>query len=316
MMYQDRLAVAIKVNGKVLREFKDTVYVPYGSEYSIFIKNLNSLRAMVRLSVDGQDATESVSLIVQPNDSIEVERFIKAGNLAAGNRFKFIERTKQVEDGPRGIGAEDGLIRVEFEFERETEKLKNWEWDRTPPYNPSWPKPYWYVGSPVYNSGTTGSVFRGEVKTSAMANAVNASSQQSAFGNAAGTFADTSATYTASASTEAPKNDVGITVPGSVSEQRFHQASSFATDGQKHVMVLKLLGEVKVQERTVFTVDVGDMSPEEAKRYLEKVAQQVKSRRVTQPVTVKTTQKCTTCGHVNKATAKFCSECGTGLTLV
>ena len=57
------------------------------------------------------------------------------------------------------------------------------------------------------------------------------------------------------------------------------------TDGVKHVIVLKLIGEVQGQQ-------------------------------VAAPVTVRTRQKCSTCAHVNKATAKFCSECGTGLVLV
>ena len=39
MMYLQKLAVAVKVNGKVLREVGDTVYIPFGSEYSILIKN-------------------------------------------------------------------------------------------------------------------------------------------------------------------------------------------------------------------------------------------------------------------------------------
>ena len=48
MMYESKLAAAIKVNGKVLREFnKDTVYIPFGSEYSILLKNLNTKRAIV-----------------------------------------------------------------------------------------------------------------------------------------------------------------------------------------------------------------------------------------------------------------------------
>jgi hypothetical protein len=77
-------------------------------------------------------------------------------------------------------------------------------------------------------------------------------------------------------------NDAGITVGGSVSSQQFTKVDDFPTDGVKHVMVMKLLGEVgqnKVQE----------------------------------PITVKTKQTCPTCGHVNKSTSKFCGECGTGL---
>jgi len=80
-------------------------------------------------------------------------------------------------------------------------------------------------------------------------------------------------------------NEVGITVPGSVSEQKFRTAYIGALDGVKHVMVLRLVGKVG-----------------EAK--------------VVKPVTVKTKQKCTSCGRVNKATSKCCSECGTGLVLI
>ena len=126
MMYQDRLAVAIKVNGKVLREQGDTVFIPFGSEYSLLIKNMNSVRALVSIEVDGTDATERTRLIVPANDSIELERFIKSGNLEKGQRFKFIERTSKIEEGPRGIKAEDGLIRVEFEFEREPAKISTY----------------------------------------------------------------------------------------------------------------------------------------------------------------------------------------------
>jgi len=53
-MYSNKLAVAIKSAGKVLREFnKDEVYLPFGKEYSIFIKNMNSHRALVKVTVDG-----------------------------------------------------------------------------------------------------------------------------------------------------------------------------------------------------------------------------------------------------------------------
>jgi len=281
MMYQDRLAVAIKVNGKVLREFGDTVYIPFASEYSIYVKNLNSLRAMVRLRVDGQDATEGVSLVVQPNDSLEVERFIKGGNIEKGNRFKFIERTAKVEEH-RGIQAEDGLIRVEFEFEREPALIKNWEWEKTPPYNPwIWPRTgdkLYYGDGPTYTSGTLRS--RGTSMNVSSAGTQSAST----FTNASNYSSVTGATMDSSP-VNASLNDAGITVPGSVSDQSFKWTSGFLTDGVKHVMVLKLLGEVG-------------------------------QKPVKKAVTVKTTQKCTTCGHLNKATAKFCAECGTGLVLV
>ena len=99
-VFQDKIVTAIKVGGKVLRENGDTVTLPFGGEYSILVKNLNSVRTQVTISVDGTDAAGK--LVIGPNSSMELERFIRNGNLATGNRFKFIERTAEVE-AHRGI---------------------------------------------------------------------------------------------------------------------------------------------------------------------------------------------------------------------
>ena len=118
MMYTNRFVCSVKVNGKILREQSSLVTLPFGSEYTILLKNLNSRRAMVKVSVDGQDATEGTRLIIAPNATLELERFIKNGNFSRGNRFKFIERTAGIE-AHRGIKADDGLIRCEFWSEKE-----------------------------------------------------------------------------------------------------------------------------------------------------------------------------------------------------
>jgi hypothetical protein len=80
-------------------------------------------------------------------------------------------------------------------------------------------------------------------------------------------------------------NDVGITVPGSKSTQAFTTTYMNALEAEKHTIVLKLLGE----------------TPD--------------NRPVLQPVSVKMKPKCVTCGKQNKATAKFCVECGTALAI-
>ena len=57
MVYQDKFVVSVKVNGKVLREHdKDHVYLPFGSEYSILLKNLESRKALVTINIDGKNA--------------------------------------------------------------------------------------------------------------------------------------------------------------------------------------------------------------------------------------------------------------------
>lgn len=294
MMYSEKLVVAVRANGKVLREHKDLVYVPFGTEYSLLIKNKNSVRALVRVEIDGQDATEGTSLIVPANGSIDLERFIKSGNLEQGNRFKFIERTKKIEDGPRGIGAEDGLIRVEFEFERQT-IVNNWT-------NDSWTRT---IGGGILRNGGLydgggvtgpyyGSIARGatigQVTSDTVTYSANSLQASYSTGVASATLSTgdvnaVPANATETASFQAALNDVGITVPGSISDQRFVTGSWFPTDGVKHVMILKMLGEVE-------------------------------GKIVEKPVTVKAKPTCTTCGTVNKANAKFCRECGTALSIV
>ena len=270
MMYQEKLVLACKHNGRVLREQGDAVLLPFGAEYSLFFKNLNSVRAMVRVSIDGIDATEGCSRVIAPNDSIELERFIVEGNMNRGHRFKFIERTQQIEDGPRGIRPEDGLIRVEFEFERqparyEYEVIKKTyvdDWKRTYPSHPT----IWWSATPsILRSTCTGD------GVPVQAQSISSTATQFSVSNVSQNIV--------------AQNTAGITVPGSISEQTFTAVSAPVTDGQKHVMVLRLVG-------------------------------QVADKKVSTPITVKTKQECPTCGTKNKAGTKFCRECGTSLTLL
>lgn len=115
MMYSNQFAAAIKVNNKILREFGETVYLPFGSEYQIRLKNLNTTRAKVTVEIDGQNVTDG-GLVIDSFQTVDLERFIRNGNLSEGNRFKFIERTSKIEDH-RGIKLEDGLITLRYEYE-------------------------------------------------------------------------------------------------------------------------------------------------------------------------------------------------------
>lgn len=292
-MYANKLTVAVKHNGRVLREQGDAVLIPFGSEYSLYLKNLNSVRALVRVSIDGQDATKGTSLIVPPNGSVDLERFLEAGQMDKGHKFKFIERTSKIENGPRGIKAEDGLIRVEFEFEQQPARVEYLHETIKRTYvDQYWPSnPYRFYPSTVYpmwtSTGATSSSLGHLDGTVTTASYGLASDASPTLGKKVKTSAlrSRARTSTSAAPQSAPLNDVGITVPGSVSEQKFEVGAWFPTDGQKHVMVLRLLGQV------------GDT-------------------KVEKPVTVKTKQECPTCGTKNKFGTKFCRECGTSLSLV
>ncbi len=247
-MYGNKLAAAIKVNGKVLREFnKDTVYVPFGSEYSILLKNLNTTRCVVNINIDGDDMVPG-GIVINAGQEVDLERSVKNGNLSEGNRFKFIERTGSVEKH-RGIKLEDGLVRIEFQFEQPA-----------PVVSKGW---ITASGSDIGGIYPQGGILRsmGDVSYSTKCSATyDATSVNSAHGLL---------------------NDVGITVPGSHSTQKFTTTYLGALEPAKHSMVFKLLGGEAVKEA----------------------------------VTVKHKPKCVTCGKQNKATAKFCTECGTALEI-
>jgi hypothetical protein len=275
MMYHQKFAAAIKVNGKVLREFKDQVYVPFASEYSILLKNLNTKRAIVNVYIDGENQTPN-GLVIDAGRECTLERSIKNNNLNEGNKFKFIERTGNIEKH-RGIGVEDGIVRIEFEFEREPQQWwasnanqidTSGPW-KTPGYDDVWLRGSTWTGQrhmPTYGVAgpATDSVLRG-VGATANLNNIQVGATTSA----------QNVSY----------NDAGITVAGSKSVQKFNTISGVYGDGNKHSIVLKLLGETP------------DNKP------------------VVKEVTVKSKPKCTTCGRQNKHNAKFCTECGTSLEI-
>ena len=280
MMYKSNFVCSLKVGGKILRENSGVVALPFGAEYSILLKNLHSRRAMVKVSVDGQDATESTRLILEPNSTLELERFIKGGNLNAGNRFKFIERTAKIEEH-RGIKEDDGLIRVEFWSEKEiidvpvVRKHYYDDWVPVPkpyfprPWTPKWPYNPWEItcnssDTPQFYKSSTNSRPQRSLRASASSGIIRGQGFQMS---------------------EMSMNDTGITVPGSESNQKFRNVSGFELESNSHVIVLQLKGEVG-------------------------------GTQVSTPVTVDQKPTCSVCGKKNKPTDKFCRECGTALVII
>ena len=286
-MYSNKLAVAIKVSGKILRENKDLVMLPYGSEFSVLVKNLNSKRVKFTLSIDGANALDDTEIIVNANSETEIKRFIRNGNMDEGNAFKFIERTTAIEDGPRGIKIDDGVVRVEFWFEQDKPEIKinDIYWEKHH-YRNIYQQPYFInditrsgwgqtmgstgasgsLGDAVYTKGASASIARGDIL-----NQVNAS------------FSATTAS--AQSLSDVVKSDVGITVPGSKVEQKFTTVFGFLSEANSNTIILRLVGVVGNVE-------------------------------VTKPITVAHKPECSTCGKLNKASSAFCSACGTALTLL
>ncbi len=293
MMYNQKLVASIKTKGKILREFKDTVYIPFASEYSILLKNLNTVRAVVNVFIDGENAVPG-GLVIDPGRSVDLERWIKNGNLSEGNRFKFIERTAKIEEGPRGIKEEDGLIRVEYQFEipRPVININNIIGGQFPYYPPGVRgMTSEYKGVVDKYSYTTNNI-TGQTLSQVNVGGTLRGVDWSKNGEATAAAASAAINQVAPQSSELHAgmatmdwNDVGITVPGSKSEQKFQTTTIGALDPTVHNIVLRIVG------------DLGHNKP------------------VEQAVTVKHKPKCVTCGKQNKHNAKFCSECGTALEI-
>ena len=253
MMYNNKLVCCIKSNNKILREFGEEVLIPFGSEFSILIKNLNVVRANVKVSIDGADIADGTSFIVAANGEIDLERFVRSNNLQQGNRFKFIERSEGIENH-RGIKADDGLIRIEFQYEKMSYMKPTWTPDLYYRPNESYRGVQWTTDSKQWPR--SGEVF---LTTNCASGILRSSS---------------------------PPQDIGITVPGSISDQQFVTTSAMLLESEKHVIILRLRGESK------------------------------HGQQVLAPVTVKAKPKCITCGKINKATNLYCGFCGTTLTIL
>lgn len=117
MVFKENFVAVIKANGQILREHDKTVYLPFGNEYSILLKNLGSTRAVVNISIDGEDVLDGHRLVVDANSDYELERFIIDDNLSKGPRFKFIEKTEKITEHRGGDKIDDGIIRIEYRFE-------------------------------------------------------------------------------------------------------------------------------------------------------------------------------------------------------
>lgn len=114
MMYNNNFVVVIKHNGKVLRESDNgTVRLPFGSDYTILLKNKDSRKAVADVEIDGENVASSI--IVPGNDSVELKGALHG--LKVSNHFRFIKKTREISNY-RGDRPDDGLVRVEYRFEQ------------------------------------------------------------------------------------------------------------------------------------------------------------------------------------------------------
>ena len=210
-MHQNNFIVSLKSNGKILREKDNTTFLPFGSEYSILLKNLDSRKAKVGIYIDGEDVLNGQHILAHPNENCELEGFLDG--LHAKNKFKFINKTEEISDH-RGDRLDDGIIRVEFTFEKEVRTSINYTYD----YYPS----RWYDRRSGFNPPF-----------------VNYKSINSTCDNISTTCCYASCD---NASSRGIQDDEGITVKGSEINQQFNYGSIEELEETSHVIILKLKG--------------------------------------------------------------------------
>lgn len=290
MVFNQNLVAVIKNKGQILRETRsdnDTVYIPFGSEYSILLKNLNTVKALVNVEVDGREAISE--LIVHPNSDVELERFFE-DDMNKGHKFKFVEKTENIRNY-RGDKIEDGIIRITYRFENKTyiNKIDPCPWKTLHPWTPwriddyyeRWSFPggtrhYKYyvndIGYEVFDSSNDGNT--------RSATFTNTNSDISCYG------LDNTKMWSQEINNNNRLNQInddGITVEGNYSNQSF------------------VRGNIGMLEPHTYCINI------QLKGYFPNKGE------VKTPLTTKIKIQCEYCGKRNFGKNKFCSECGSCL---
>ncbi len=215
MMYNAGLVSVVKCNGRILREDKEIVSLPFGSEYSILLKNLNSKRCVVNISIDGQDILNGNSLVLGNTKSdceTEIKGFMDGNKVK--NKFKFIEKTQQISDF-RGDRIDDGIVRIEYWFEREIPDPIIFRRTYFPTY-------YQYPIEDIFNSAHYIYNYNSSVSSNNLSSSKSFCNQN--------------------ISTNYSDNQEGITVKGSETNQDFYNVSVGPLENYSKVIILKLKG--------------------------------------------------------------------------
>lgn len=219
MMYNNNFVAVIKYKGRILRERDGAVKLPFGSEYSILLKNKNSRKALVQIQVDDKYVLNGgQKLIVDAHDTVEIKGFMR--DMSVSNRFKFIKKTEQIRRH-RGDCIDDGLISVEYWFEKEPDPDPIWY------YNVSIPS-YKETGRRIKSSGDFVDVFYND-----------SSSNEIRYGSSM------NCSYSDNTKRSSKVSDDGITVKGSKVQQDYVYGNINDVENSSSVITIQLKGRTK-----------------------------------------------------------------------
>ena len=225
-MYEDRFVVVVEQGGRVLREIGDTVTIPFGSDYGLRLKNLNSRRAVAKVTIDGEDVLGGNEVVVGPNAELALQGFMSADGRVR-RKFRFTRKTAEVVEH-RGDRLDDGMVRVEFRYEQpkpRVEETIHFHYDSYP-----WFRPWPHYPNTWYGNPTIWNTVIGSSATSKMSCCLADNSS----GNVlrASCLADNST----------PLADEGIPVKGGRTAQDFSSVHVGKLEEEARVIVIRLKG--------------------------------------------------------------------------
>lgn len=198
---------------------KSVVHLPFGSEYTLFFKNMSTERAIIGVEIDGTDVLGGNRLVVDGKSETHLERFVLDGNLEKGRKFKFVSLDSPDVQNP--TADKNGLVRITAQWEAPRPAVRiiplvvrQWGYD----VNPQLPTMDAWEGRPI----TSGAVSMMNVNTAFVGNTV---------------MEQACATFTPDSASAAQK---GATVEGGDSAQRFHYTYAEQLTGPEIVMEFQI----------------------------------------------------------------------------
>jgi hypothetical protein len=219
----------INSKNQIIRESNQdnlrTACLEFGEEYRLRIKNKTDRRAYCTVQIDGMDVSPGVRFLLQPKQTLDLERFVLDGDLTKGKRFKFISleagtRTGEIQDP---TNPSNGLISVVFLPEYVASHFS---------FQP--------VSAPSWTFQSIPTVFTNSVLQSV----VNAG----VFNTSNETLTFTSTSGSQSPNSDRPvleKSSAGATVEGSDSNQSFRTDISWFPTESPVTMMIQLKGKVQ-----------------------------------------------------------------------
>lgn len=290
-MYSNKLIACIKADGKILREKGENIFLPFGSEYTLWFKNEHSRKARIQVSIDGTDVLFGRAIILDAGETMDLKGFVRDVNGNDNRAFRFITKTQEISDF-RGDKIEDGLIKVTYQFEKEQNVVEHIHhtYHHYDHYrHPIWisNKPSWPYNNPIIfgssQNNTNDNIFSKSINTNNVSVTAGESTENYSTTSVNCSFDVDNVLRSTNVNTSMNvSDDPGITVEGSDTGQSFRLGSIGELEAKVHTMVFSLKGLTENQE-------------------------------IVQPVTVKSKKQCPSCGKKWKGTFEYCPHDGTFL---